>query len=189
MKTHHRTLALASLLLAGSFAGPAAAADECVAITVAGALSDTIFVDGFESQDTSAWSAPSLTSFDLAATDDLVAEITLDAAISGDHLLELRWKLADGQLYQSVAVPVTIGALAAGAKRTVAGYPFPVEVAAARPSRNPSAPAGANAVESSLPVAGTLIVETGLTGVWHLEAYFDDAESPCGAAYDFRLTP
>jgi len=184
--------AFGALLLSSSFGAiPARGGNECLAIALSGALGPHIFSDGFESGDLLAWGGPGVPSFVLAATEDLVVDVTLDPVVTGEHLLELRWSLPGGQLYQSVAVPFTVGAAqgaAANAKRTVAGYPFPVPVFAAR-SAEAGAVAGSSIVSSALPVAGTSIVEAGVTGLWRVEAFLDGSETACGATVDFRLEP
>jgi hypothetical protein len=169
-------------------AAPLAAQSSCLSVAVSGVPSPRIFADGFESGDTAAWGAPAAPAFSTTATEDLAATVELDPATTGEHLLELRWTLGAEQLYQSVAVPVTAGsAVRPGAARRVAGYPFPVAVAKAVPSRAAESPA--LAVTSSLPVAGTSIVDAALWGNWQLTAYLDGAEQPCAAPALFRLEP
>lgn len=169
-------------------APPLAAQSSCLGVAVTGVAGPAIFADGFESGGTAAWTAPVAPSYSTGATGDLAAVVDLDPALTGEHLLELRWTLAGGALYQSVAVPVTLGAeVPAGATRRVPGYPFPVRVATASPAAAGESPA--LAVTSSLPVAGTSIVDAALWGDWQLTAYLDGAESPCAAPAAFRLEP
>lgn len=185
MRSLRIPLALATLLLS-PLAAPASAASECLSIVVRGAPSSTIFADGFESGGTLAWGAPVVPAYSLVGTDDLVAEVLLDPAVTGDHQLELRWRLPGGQLYQSVTLPFLVGAATAAATRSVPGYPFPVAVVIGVRSAEEGTAGGA-LVSSALPVAGTLIVETGLAGVWMLEAYLDGSEAACGRPQAFRL--
>lgn len=187
MKIRCSMLAAGALWLSSGFsAAPARAANECLAIVVTGALGPHIFSDGFESGGLQAWTGPAVPAFVLGATGDLVVEVTLDPAVTGEHLLELRWSLPGGQLYQSIVLPFTVGESVAGATRAVPGYPFPVPQVAARPAGTGFV-AGASIVGSNLPVAGTSIVETGLTGLWRLEAFLDGSETACGSPSDFRL--
>ena len=176
---------LAALLLLA--ATPALRAqDSCLGIALTGAAGHTIFADGFESGDTSAWSAPVERSFSITGTVDLGVEVTLDPATTGDHLLELRWYLPGDRLYQSVAVPFSTAASTPAARR-VAGYPFPVPNRKARLSRDSAGRAPALAVDDRLPVAGTSIVAAGLDGEWHLAAFLDGQDAPCIAPVGFRL--
>lgn len=187
MRIRPGVFACGALLVSSSFvAAPARSADECLSIGISGALGPHIFSDAFESGNLLAWGVPAPPSFALVATGDLAVEVTLDATVTGEHLLELRWRLPGGQLYQSVAVPFTDAAAVAGSTRAVPGYPFPVPQVAVRPAGESFA-VGASIVASALPVAGTSIVETGLTGLWRLEAFLDGSETPCGAPVDFRL--
>lgn len=187
-----RTLAASGFALVGLAllcgAHPLSAQGPCLNVSVSGAAGPSIFGDGFESGGTAAWTAPASPAYSTAATDDLAVRVDLDPALTGDHLLELRWTLATGQLYQSVTVPVTLGAeVPAGAARHVPGYPFPVRVATAGPA--PAGESPALAVTSSLPVAGTSIVDAALWSDWRLTAYLDGAETPCAAPAAFRLEP
>ncbi|HNZ97328.1 MAG TPA: hypothetical protein PKM64_09050 [Thermoanaerobaculia bacterium] len=179
---------LLGLLLLG--AAPLAAAELCLGVSVVGNAAGTALLsDGFESGDTSAWGRAPVPAFSTAANDDLLALVDLDPALTGEHLLELRWTLAEGgELYQSVAVPFTAGEAPPGAARRVAGYPFPVPLGfAARTTL--AGEASALRVTSPLPVAGTAIVDAALWGSWQVTVHLDGADEPCVAPALFHLEP
>jgi hypothetical protein len=182
-----RPLPVLAILLLIAAAPALRAQNACLGIALTGAAGHTIFDDGFESGDTSAWTAPVEASFSISGTVDLGVEVTLDPATAGDHLLELRWYLPGDGLYQSVAVPFSNAARAPSTRR-VAGYPFPVPTRRARLA-NTSGPGHAPvlAVDDRLPVAGTSIVAAGLDGEWHVAAFLDGQEDPCTAPVGFRL--
>jgi hypothetical protein len=181
----HR-LTLAAVLAGG--ASPLASQPACLGIELEGAAAPAIFADGFESGDALRWSEPVAPAFSTTATADLAVTVEVDGAAPGDHLLELRWYLPGGALYQSVAVPFAAGVAPAAAGRRLAGYPFPVEVRAAA-RRERAGAGGVFAVADRLPVAGSSIVEAALWGEWRLEAFLDGGAEPCAPAAVFRLEP
>lgn len=184
MRTLHAPHLLFALLVAVPC--PIAAQPGCVGITLAGAAGPTIFVDGFEAGDTLAWTQPALPSFSTSATVDLAVEVELASPPPGEHLLELRWRLPGGPLYQSATVPFAAAA-APGEQRRVPGYPFPVELRRVRRvTRVPGVELPV--VAASLAVAGSSIVEAGLWGVWQVEARLDGEAAPC-ATTAFRMEP
>jgi hypothetical protein len=179
------------LSIAGALAAatlPLAAQPACLGVDVEGVAGPAVFADGFESGDTLRWEEPVAPAFSTTATDDLAATVEVDGAVTGDHLLELRWYLPGGGLYQSVAVPFTAGAAPAAGGRRVEGYPFPVPVRRAVGAERPGFGA-VLAVEDRLPVAGSSIVEAALWGEWRLEAFLDGGAEPCAAAVLFRMEP
>jgi hypothetical protein len=181
-----RRLSLAALV-AGA-AAPLAAQPACVGIELDGAATPAVFADGFETGDTLRWIEPLPPGYSTTATDDLTVTVELDGAAGGDHLLELRWHLPGGGLYQSVAVPFTAGAAPAAGGRRVEGYPFPVPVRGAVAGVRPGFGAVV-AVEDRLPVAGSSIVDAALWGEWRLEAFLDGGAEPCAPAVFFRMEP
>ena len=132
------------------------------------------------------WSAPALPAFSIADTVDLGVEESLSGLAPGDHVLELRWSLPGGFLYQSVATPVSTVQLAAGAERTLPDYPFPVGVKF--PGSGARLAGGSLVVDGSLPVAGTQIPNAGLSGKWRLDVLLDGSDLPCASA-EFRMDP
>lgn len=169
----------------------AAQAESCPEVTVHGAFGPVIFVDSFDSGDTSAWGVPYVPRYSTVATVDLTVEVGVDGALDGDHLLTLDWRLPGGGLYQSVAVPFQVqatgGSALPPAARRIEGYPFPVATRVAH-RRTGESPDGALLVEDRLPVAGTSIVESSIWGEWQLDVRLDDAESIC-ATTTFRIEP
>lgn len=182
---------LRRLTIAAALAGaalPLAAQPLCLGLELAGTAGPAIFVDGFESGDALRWSEPVVPGFSTTATDDLAVTVEIDGAATGDHLLELRWFLPGGGLYQSVAVPFAAGVAPAAAGRRIAGYPFPVEVRAATEQVRDGF-GSVFAVADRLPVAGSSIVEAALWGEWRVEAFLDGGAEPCTSAVAFRMEP
>lgn len=117
---------------------------------------------------------------------DLTFTVLLPARTEGEHLVELRVFTPDAQLYRSIAVPVTSGERP-GAKRSVDGYARPLPEQRLVPvTRRKGRYAAAS---TTLPVAGTDIVSSGLYGRWRVEAHLDGAEERCAPAARFTLTP
>ena len=179
------------LVAAGVVGGRSAAAlSGCVGVQVfAAGDANAIFLDGFESGDTSAWQGAG-PSFSAASVVDLTLAVELPADTTGDHLVELRVSLPGGFAYQSLALPVSAGAAALAGGRTtrrVPGYPFPLAVARLSPVTR--AAGSALQATSSLPVAGTPIVSSSLYGNWEVAAYLDGAEQPCTAPVVFTIRP
>jgi hypothetical protein len=134
MRTVRTALLVALLAAAAPFAALARA--DCLGIALAGVPGPTIFADGFEGGDTLGWERPVLASFSTGATDDLGVEVELGVLSPGDHLLELRWFLPGGFLYQSMAVPFADEA-SPGDVRAVPGYPFPLDLIKKKPKPRP----------------------------------------------------
>ena len=179
-------------LLAALVASSASAQPVCDHLALAATRPPQLFSDGFESGDTLPWTLPVVERFSAAATEDLVAQMTLLGDASGDHLLTLRWLLPGEHLYQESTVPFTSDPVATGEggglrERRIPGYPFPVAVRA--PGHGARAVAGTLIVEQRLPVAGTPILESAVLGRWRVEAYVDGQETPCMTAVDFDLEP
>ena len=183
------SVACAATLALALPAGAPATPSSCLGATLQGSTGPAVFADGFESGDVSRWLGPVLPGFSALATVDLGVAVEVDPQTTGEHLLELRWRLPGGALYQSVAVPFADVPLEA-ATRPVDGYPFPVPVATRRelPAERASV-AGSGVVESRLPLAGTSVVDSALWGTWSLEVFLDGAAEPCLPPLDFRLEP
>jgi hypothetical protein len=117
---------------------------------------------------------------------DLAFTVLFPPRTTGEHLVELRVFTPDAQLYRSLAVPVAAGG-DENATRSVEGYARPLPQQPLKPvSRGGSRFVGAS---TTLPVAGTDIVSSGLYGRWRVEAYLDGAEQRCGPAASFVLNP
>ena len=110
--------------------------------------------------------------------------------VPGDeHTVRVEIETPKGHLFQTLTIPFTSEPSQVGARRAVDGFPRPVEVQLARPSR-PAIPAGATSVVvGRLPVAGTPIVHSSLYGRWRARAYLDDEIAPCGRARAFYHRP
>lgn len=179
-------LLLAAVLFV-ALATTAGAADECIAVNVSGGAAGAgVFTDDFETGDTSRWGIPVVASFSIAATVDLVAQVTLAPTVVGEHVLEIRWLLPGGHLYQSESLPISLARLPEGSRRQVAGYPFPVAVRSLGHGVR-TLESGLAVVEQALPVGGTPVATTSLTGLWAVEVVLDGADTPCGPSGSFRL--
>lgn len=185
-----RILCALVVLGAAALAFPRASHAQCVGLTIAGAPGPRIFSDGFEVGDAVAWSLPAAASISIAATTDLLITLHLDGGLVGEHVVELRFETPGGFLYQSLAVPISptaAGAETSARTRLIPGYPFPVAVRS--PGHGARLVAGELAIEFSLPVAGTPIAQTSITGGWLVRAFFDAAEAACLAPKPFFLEP
>ena len=176
--------AVLALLVATVPAG--AQAPACVSLAVAAVPSSADVAAGLEGGSIAAWLAPVTAGIRASQTLDLAARVELPAELTGSHLLELRYLLPGGALYQSIAFPIAPQTLAAAALAAVPGYPFPVPVH--RPS-SAAKSTGSWTVEQGLPVAGTPILDSSLYGTWGLAAYLDQSETPCTAPLAFDLQP
>lgn len=126
--------------------------------------------------------------FSAAATTDLTFQVFLDPALAGDHVLELRIITPRSFLYRSIAVPVSLGTVPAGAamtERTVAGYPGPQRVRV--PAYVKLAKKVMQRIDIAFPLGGTDIVTNSLYGKWKVEAFLDGGEQRCGPAATFRI--
>lgn len=182
--------ARATLLAAALFGAlTATARAQCVSLTVSGAQGRTIFSDGLEAGNTAAWTAPAPPAISIAGTDDLLLTLTVAAEPGGDHVVELRFELPGGFLYQSLAVPFStvVSAGQTQAVRRLPDYPFAVEVRS--PGKGARLTAGQLAIDIALPVGGTPIAQTSLTGTWRVWAFLDGIETACLPAAPFNLEP
>ncbi len=117
---------------------------------------------------------------------DLTFTVLFPAGTEGQHLVELRVFTPDAQLYRSLAMPVASGVVT-NATRPVEGYARPLpQQPLTKVSRGRELFVAAS---TTLPVAGTDIVSSGLYGGWRVEAYLDGAEQRCGPAAWFTLKP
>jgi hypothetical protein len=174
MKLRVATLALSSV----AAASPApAAATSCVRVEVSSAAAV---------QRSAPAALSRLPRFSATRVLDLAFTVLFRSGLEGAHLVELRVLTPDGQLYRSLAVPVS-GRGRAPAARHVDGYARPLpEQPLARVTRGRTAYAAAF---TTLPVGGTDIVSSGLYGRWRVEAHLDGAEQRCAAPAWFALGP
>jgi hypothetical protein len=100
---------------------------------------------------------------------------------TGDHVVEVKVYSPKGNLYQSISIPFTASAVAAGAERRLEGYPEPVAVQ----KLGPITVNGVNsmAVKVTLPVAGTPVVNNSLYGTWKVNAFVDGAATFCKGSF------
>jgi hypothetical protein len=131
----------------------------------------------------------------VAATvvEDLVLHVKLKKSLAGEHVLRLDFYLPEGDLYQSVSVPVSLGDKGAKASsraepRRVAGYPFPLPTKVAQPIVS-GKDADKQTLDVALPIAGTAIVSNSLYGSWAVDLTLDDAAQPCAPRVTFGMQP
>lgn len=194
-RTLHRrnsSRALAALVFSccAAFALPESVRGQCLGLSVSGTPGRGVFADDFESGDTAAWPAPAAPAIAIAPTTDLAIVVTVDSGLVGDHLLELRFEAPGGFLYQSVSVPFSAAFgenPATAGERNIPGYPFPVAVHS--PGHGARLAGGQLDVDFALPVAGTPIAQTSITGAWRIFAYLDSAEVACLPPARFLLEP
>jgi len=102
------------------------------------------------------------------------------------HNVEFRVYTPEGNLYQSITIPVTVDPKRSGEKHRVPGYPdlVPVQVL-----QNINHGGGQGSFATvTLPVAGTPIVSTSLYGTWRAEALVEDEIAPCAQPATFVIT-
>ena len=100
-----------------------------------------------------------------------------------DDVVVFRFTTPRGGLYREVEVPVRPSRAGAEKERRRPGYPFPLEVQEPQSFKLNGQPA--KSVEARLPVGGTAIMESGLYGVWRVEALVGDAR-PCSATFELK---
>jgi hypothetical protein len=117
----------------------------------------------------------------------IVFSPTVAAQFADVHLVEFRLLTPQGNLYESIAIPMTSDASKAGQSYRVPGYPdlIPVQVLQ---SINHGGGRGMFA-KVTLPVAGTPIVSTSLYGKWTAMAVVDDEIAPCSTPAQFTIAP
>jgi len=93
------------------------------------------------------------------------------------HNVEFRVYTPQGNLYQSISIPITNDPDRAGERHRIPGYPDLVPVQVLQ-SINHGNGKGMFATVT-LPVAGTPIVSTSLYGEWKADAVVEDEATPC----------
>jgi hypothetical protein len=117
---------------------------------------------------------------------DLTIRASISAELSGEHVLGLRFFGPQGDLYQTLDVP--IGKPDGVAKeRNLGGYPHPVKEV--RPTSATVGGAKVFLVDSAFPVGGTTISQNGLYGKWRVEARMDGGEALYCTPAPFRINP
>jgi len=102
------------------------------------------------------------------------------------HVVEFRLYTPQGNLYESLSIPITNSQSRAGERHRVPGYPelIPVQVLK---SINHGGGRGLFA-KVTVPVAGTPIVNNSLYGKWKAEAVVEDELAPCSIPATFTIT-
>lgn len=121
-------------------------------------------------------------------TEDVTIEVLLAGLGQTEHLLELRFLLPTGELFEKIQLPIarpgaSARELAAG--RVLPGHPHPVPQRVAEPLEVEGKPYAR--VRVPFPIAGTAIVHNSLYGRWTVEAYLDGAERPCGPELPLQI--
>lgn len=111
------------------------------------------------------------------------AVVPASMEFESDDFVAFRFTTPKGNLYQTIEVPVRSSAKSAEKERKRPGYPFPLEVQLAKSLTLNGLPA--KSIEARLPVGGTAIMESGLYGVWRVEALVGNAR-PCSATFELQ---
>ncbi len=105
---------------------------------------------------------------------------------SNAHPVEFRVYTPQGNLYESISVPVTNDKKRAGEKHRVASYPDLIPIQVLQPITHGGGSGWFAHV--TLPVAGTPIVSNSLYGTWSAEALVEDEVAPCSQRARFTMT-
>lgn len=108
------------------------------------------------------------------------------AQFTNVHVVEFRIYTPQGNLYQSISIPMTSDATKAGQKHRVAGYPDLIPIQILQPITH-GLGRGMMA-KVTLPVAGTPIVNNSLYGTWSAAAVVEDEVAPCSTPVQFTIT-
>ena len=108
------------------------------------------------------------------------------AQFTNVHVVEFRLFTPQGNLYQSISIPMTSDAARAGQSHRVAGYPDLIPIQILQPI-NHGLGRGMMA-KVTLPVAGTPIVSNSLYGTWTASAVVEDEVAPCSTPAQFTIT-
>ncbi len=111
------------------------------------------------------------------------AVIPANVEFESNDVVVFRFTTPRGGRYREIEVPVRPSRTGAEKERRRPGYPFPLEVQEPQSLRLNGQPA--KTVETRLPVGGTAIMESGLYGVWRVEAFVGDARS-CSATFELK---
>ena len=105
---------------------------------------------------------------------------------SNAHDVEFRVYTPQGNLYQSITVPITNDPKRTGERHRVPGYPDLVPVQVLQPIKH----GNGNGLFATvtLPVAGTPIISNSLYGQWRAEALVEDEIAPCAQPAYFVIT-
>jgi hypothetical protein len=131
-----------------------------------------------------------VTQFSATKVTDIEFAIVFSQAVAAQftsaHVVEFRVYTPQGNLYESISIPITNNPARAGEKHRIAGYPdlIPVQVLT---SINHGGGRGMYA-KVTLPVAGTPIIANSLYGTWKAEAVVEDEIAPCSLPAQFTIT-
>jgi hypothetical protein len=129
-----------------------------------------------------AFSATAVLDIDFA----IVFSPQVAAQFTNVHVIEFRILTPQGNLYESISVPITSDPSKAGQKHRVAGYPdlIPVQVL-----QSITRGGGKGMLAKvTLPVAGTPIVSNSLYGTWTALALVEDEIVPCSTPARFTIS-
>jgi len=118
--------------------------------------------------------------FAIVFSQDVAAQFT------NVHVVEFRILTPNGNLYQSISIPMTSDPSKLGQKHRVAGYPdlIPVQVL-----QSISHNGGKGMLARvTLPIAGTPIISNSLYGTWTAMALVEDDATPCSTPLRFTIT-
>lgn len=188
-----KTRLLSSLLLAAvclTFSTPLFAARknrDCIGV-VAGSPQKSWA--GGKDADEREFGWPSAPTFSATGIMDLELAIifskSVAAQFNGVHFVEFRLYTPQGQLYESLSIPMTTDPRRAGERHRVPGYPDLVPVRVLK-SINRGGGQGMFA-KVTIPVAGTMIISNSLYGAWKAQAFVEDEIAPCTQLAQFTLT-
>lgn len=131
-----------------------------------------------------------ITTFEATKVQDIDFAImfspTVATQFSNVHIVEFRILTPEGNLYQSISIPMTTDATKKGQKHFIPGYPDLVPIQILQPITH----GFKNAVFATvtLPVAGTPIVSNSLYGKWTAMALVEDEVAPCSTPATFNIT-
>ena len=116
----------------------------------------------------------------------IIFSVQVSKQFSNAHNVEFRVYTPQGNLYQSITIPVTNDPKRAGERHRVPGYPDLVPVQVLQPINHGKGQGLFATV--TLPVAGTPIVSNSLYGEWRAEALVEDEIAPCAQPATFVIT-
>lgn len=134
---------------------------------------------------------PPIFSFSATEIEDIELQVRFPPLEDEDHLLSVRVLTPRQHLYQQIDVPFSARvSMRSTMSRRVDGYPRPLKVQAVQEIDDNAPRKGGNRrlhqVSARLPVAGTLIMQNSLYGLWTAEALLD-GEAVCGTiTFDIR---
>jgi hypothetical protein len=172
------------LLLVLTVAGWAAGGDDEFCATV-----EVIPVGGGAPLTSSRDGRPAGRGFSASRVLDLQLRVSLQAELTGTHVLELELRTPRANPYQVLTAPVSARTADAGGGAPVPGYPRPLPLQLLHPvqPRGVEGDGWLGDAVLTLPVAGTLIVQTSLYGVWEVIPKLDGRGMTCERRILFEI--